>query len=56
MLISLPLDKGDMPGTTRAELRTLKVGRYVEIEENAYTILRMYKSQPGKHGSATGRI
>ncbi len=56
MLISLPLDKGDMPGTTRAEIRTLKVGRYVAIEENAYKILSMSKSKPGKHGSAKARI
>ena len=56
MLISLPLDKGDMPGTTRAEIRTLKVGRYVAIEEHAYKILSMSKSKPGKHGSAKARI
>jgi translation initiation factor 5A len=56
MLISLPWDKGDMPGTTRAEIRTLKVGRYVAIEENAYKILSMSKSKPGKHGSAKARI
>ena len=56
MLISLPLDKGYMPGTTRAEIRTLKVGRYVAIEENAYKILSMSKSKPGKHGSAKARI
>ena len=56
MLISLPLDKGDMPGTTRAEIRTLKVGRYVAVEENAYKILSMSKSKPGKHGSAKARI
>jgi|TARA_B110000263_G_C15294904_1_gene505136 translation initiation factor 5A len=56
MLISLPLDKGDMPGTTRAEIRTLKIGRYVAIEENAYKILSMSKSKPGKHGSAKARI
>lgn len=56
MLISLPLDKGGMPGTTRAEIRTLKVGRYVAIDENAFKILSMSKSKPGKHGSAKARI
>ena len=45
-----------MPGTTRAEIRTLKVGRYVAIEEDAFKILSMSKSKPGKHGSAKARI
>ena len=45
-----------MPGTTRVEIRTLKVGRYVALEENAYKILGMSKSKPGKHGSAKARI
>jgi len=45
-----------VPGTTRAEIRTLKVGRYVAIEEDAYKILGMSKSKPGKHGSAKARI
>ena len=45
-----------MPGTTRAEIRTLKVGRYVAIENDAYKILSMSKSKPGKHGSAKARI
>ena len=45
-----------MPGTTRAEIRTLKVGRYVAIDESAYKILSMTKSKPGKHGSAKARI
>ena len=56
MLISPPSDKGNMPGTTRAEIRTLKVGRFVAIEEDAYKILSMSKSKPGKHGSAKARI
>tara|TARA_B100000959_G_scaffold23036_1_gene22231 strand:+ start:217 stop:570 length:354 start_codon:yes stop_codon:yes gene_type:complete len=34
----------------------LKVGRYVAIEEDAYKILGMSKSKPGKHGSAKARI
>ena len=45
-----------MPGTTRAEIRTLKIRRYVAIEEDAYKILSMSKSKPGKHGSAKARI
>ena len=45
-----------MPGTTRAEIRTLKVGRYVAIDDDAYKILGMSKSKPGKHGSAKARI
>ena len=45
-----------MPATTRAEIRTLKVGRYVSIDDSAYKILSMSKSKPGKHGSAKARI
>ena len=45
-----------MPGTTRVEVRTLKVGRYVALEEGAYKILGMSKSKPGKHGGAKARI
>ena len=45
-----------MPGTTRVEIRTLKIGRYVAIEDDAYKILSMSKSKPGKHGSAKARI
>lgn len=45
-----------MPGTTRVEIRTLKVGRYVSLDENAYKILSISKSKPGKHGSAKARI
>jgi len=45
-----------MPGTTRVEIRTLKVGRYVAVEDSAYKILSMSKSKPGKHGSAKARL
>ena len=45
-----------MPGTTRVEIRTLKVGRYVAIDEDAYKILSISKSKPGKHGSAKARL
>ena len=37
-------------------IRTLKVGRYVAIDDSAYKILSMSKSKPGKHGSAKARI
>lgn len=45
-----------MPGTARVEIRTLKVGRYVAIEDSAYKILSISKSKPGKHGSAKARM
>ena len=45
-----------MPGTTRVEIRTLKVGRYLCVDEQAYKILSISKSKPGKHGSAKARI
>ena len=45
-----------MPGTSRVEVRTLKVGRYVALDENAYKILGMSKSKPSKHGGAKARI
>ena len=45
-----------MPGTTRVEIRTLKVGRYVAIENDAYKILSISKSKPSKHGSAKARL
>ena len=38
------------------EIRTLKVGRYVSLEDSAYKILSMSKSKPGKHGSAKARL
>jgi translation initiation factor 5A len=45
-----------MPGTSRVEIRTLKIGRYVAIDDEAYKILSMSKSKPGKHCSAKARI
>ena len=45
-----------MPGTARVEIRTLKVGSYVAIEDSAYKILSISKSKPGKHGSAKARL
>ena len=45
-----------MPGTTRVEIRTLKVGRYCCVDERAYKINSISKSKPGKHGSAKARL
>lgn len=45
-----------MPGTDRVEIRTLKVGRFCVVDEEAYKILSISTSKPGKHGSAKARI
>lgn len=45
-----------MPGTTRVEIRTLKVGRYCCVDDEAYKINSISKSKPGKHGSAKARL
>ncbi len=45
-----------MPGTTRVEIRTLKVGKYACVDDKAYKILSISKSKPGKHGSAKARL
>lgn len=45
-----------MPGTTRVEIRTLKVGRYCCVDDKAYKINGISKSKPGKHGSAKARM
>ncbi|MDG1555345.1 MAG: translation initiation factor IF-5A [Candidatus Poseidoniaceae archaeon] len=45
-----------MPGTDRVEIRTLKVGRFCVVDEEAYKILSISKSKPGKHGSAKARL
>ena len=34
----------------------MKVGRYVAIDDDAYKILSISKSKPGKHGSAKARL
>nr|AIF18029.1 translation initiation factor 5A [uncultured marine group II/III euryarchaeote KM3_80_G12] len=34
----------------------MKVGRYIALDNEAYKILSMSKSKPGKHGSAKARI
>ncbi len=45
-----------MPGTTRVEIRTLKVGRYCCVDDKAYKINSISKSKPGKHGTAKARL
>ena len=45
-----------MPGTDRVEIRTLKVGRFCVVDDEAYKILSISKSKPGKHGSAKAMI
>ena len=45
-----------MVGTDRVEIRTLKVGRFCVVDDEAYKILSISKSKPGKHGSAKARI
>lgn len=45
-----------MPGTDRVEIRTLKVGRFCVVDEEAYKIFSISKSKPGKHGSAKARL
>ncbi|MBT4920126.1 MAG: translation initiation factor IF-5A [Euryarchaeota archaeon] len=45
-----------MVGTDRVEIRTLKVGRFCVVDDEAYKILSISTSKPGKHGSAKARI
>ena len=45
-----------MPGTARVEIRTLIVGRFCVVDDEAYKILSISKSKPGKHGSAKARL
>ena len=39
-----------------AEVRTLKVGRYMIIDEEPCKIMSISTSKPGKHGEAKARI
>ena len=55
VLLGVPVGL-DMAGTEKVEIRTLKVGRYCSVDDNAYKILRISKSKPGKHGSAKARL
>ena len=45
-----------MVGTDRVEIRTSKVGRFCVVDDEAYKILSISTSKPGKHGSAKARI
>ncbi len=40
----------------QTEVRTLKVGRYIIIDNEPCTIISLTTSKPGKHGSAKARI
>jgi translation initiation factor 5A len=40
----------------QAEMRELKVGRYVVIDEEPCKIISMQMSKPGKHGEAKARL
>jgi translation initiation factor 5A len=42
--------------TEQAEVRTLKEGRYMNIEDEPCKILSISTSKPGKHGEAKARI
>ncbi len=41
---------------TQAEIRELKVNRYIVIDEEPCRILSMTTSKPGKHGEAKARL
>jgi translation initiation factor 5A len=42
--------------TTQGEVRQLKVGRYVVVDEEPCKIIDITTSKPGKHGAAKARI
>lgn len=42
--------------TTQAEVRQLKEGRYVVVDEQPCKILSISTSKPGKHGAAKAKI
>ncbi|MCL4479997.1 MAG: translation initiation factor IF-5A [Candidatus Thermoplasmatota archaeon] len=43
-------------GWQEAEVRELKVGRYMMIDDSPCKIMEITMSKPGKHGEAKGRI
>ncbi len=45
-----------MSGTMQAQVRTLKVNRYVIIDDEPCKIVEYSTSKPGKHGEAKARI
>jgi len=40
----------------QAEIRTLKVGRYVVVDDHPCKILSISTSKPGKHGAAKAKV
>lgn len=42
--------------TTQGEVRQLKVGRYVVVDEEPCKIIDITTSKPGKHGASKARI
>jgi translation initiation factor 5A len=45
-----------MSGTTQAQVRTLKVNRYIVIDDEPCRIVEYSTSKPGKHGEAKARV
>jgi translation initiation factor 5A len=45
-----------MSGTTQAQVRTLKVNRYIVIDDEPCRIVEYSTSKPGKHGESKARI
>lgn len=42
--------------TTQGEIRQLKVGRYVVVDDEPCKIISISTSKPGKHGAAKARV
>lgn len=54
---AVPILRGDnMADWEMKEIRELKVGRYLNIEEEPCKIISISTSKPGKHGSAKANI
>src|SRR5512136_586034 len=50
------MPKSDDMSTEQAEVRELKEGRYVNIDDEPCKIVSISTSKPGKHGEAKARI
>jgi translation initiation factor 5A len=50
------MPKSDDMSTEQAEVRELKEGRYVNIDDEPCKIISISTSKPGKHGEAKARI
>jgi translation initiation factor 5A len=50
------MPKSDDMSTEQAEVRELKEGRYINIDDEPCKILSISTSKPGKHGEAKARI